>query len=329
MKKMRDPRGVPTGIGILAVCLSAAVVISCRNKAAAGADPTVRLDDPRAKDRVILQVDGASYTNADFDRYVRTTIGESATSLSVPALSRLFDSFVDEKILLKRAQDRGTSLTDDEKRNYLERLRKAMAVGDEASAPGDSDPIVDERLVVEKYLSLLVKDLKLDDKEIAAYYTQHKSDYLQPDRVQVSQILLAAQGKASEVGDKLKDAKEKDFRDIARSESAGPEASKGGVMGIFSAGQLPPELEKFIFPMKEGEISPVVESAYGYHIFRLDKKFEARLISLADAAASIRTRLADEKGKAAVAEHLEMLKAAMDWKTSVENLPFPYQRIES
>ena len=52
-------------------------------------------------------------------------------------------------------------------------------------------------------------------------------------------------------------------------------------------------------------------------------------MALADAAASIRTKLLDQKDKEAVASHLDTLKAGMDWKPSLENLPFVYQRNES
>jgi parvulin-like peptidyl-prolyl isomerase len=81
--------------------------------------------------------------------------------------------------------------------------------------------------------------------------------------------------------------------------------------------------------MKEGQISRVVPSPYGYHIFRLDKWIEARLVPLEDAVPSIRAKLADQKAKEAVAAHLDTLKAGIDWKARTENLPFAYQRNET
>ena len=309
----------------LAVALCVAALSACRKSGADPAADAVRLDDPLKKALVVLTVDGADYTNDDFQKYVRATLGEGTAALTVPALSRLFDDFCDEKILFRQARSKGVSLTDEERQAYDARRRAAVAA--EAAPPvKDVDSLLGERLVVEKYLAQLVRDLKIEDAEIAAYYAQHKRDYLQPEKLQVSQILLASQSAATEVRERLNGVTEDEFRLIAQARSAGPEAARGGVMGVFSAGQLPPELEKFIFPMKEGEISRVVESSYGYHIFRLDKWFEARLLPLSDAAASIKAKLSDAKAKEAVASHIDTLKAGIDWKAQTQNLPFAYQR---
>jgi parvulin-like peptidyl-prolyl isomerase len=302
--------------------------LSCRKDGGeAEANPSLSAD-PQKRGRIILEVEGTTFTNADFDKYVRLAAGDSGASLSAAVLSRLYDGFIEERLFIKRAQAEGVALSDGEKASYLKKLEISMGTEDNKSLMADQ-AVLTERLLVEKYLYLLVKDIRVDDKEIAAYYSLHKGDYLLPEKVQVSQILLASAGRASEVRDRLKNASEEEFRAMARTASTGPEASKGGVMGVFSAGQLPPELEKVIFPMKEGEIGRVVESTYGFHIFRLDKKFEARLVGFADAAPSIRAKLADEKSQRTIAAHLEELKASMDWKALPENLPFTYQRIES
>jgi parvulin-like peptidyl-prolyl isomerase len=310
---------------VLAVAFGFAAFIACGKSAPGRSGAGSSLADPQKKALVVLTVDTVSYTNEDFNAYVRTTVGEGADALTVPALSRLFDDFVDEKILLKQAQSKSVTLTDEERRQYVEKRRGATP-GDSSPSTPAGDALLVERFVVEKYLAQLVMDLKIEDREVAAYYAEHKSEYLQPEKLQVSQILFSSEGAANEVRSRLNNASEEDFRMIARTRSVGPEGARGGVMGIFSAGQLPSELEKFIFPMKEGEISRVVESPYGYHIFRLDKWFEARLMSLEDAGPSIRAKLADRKSKEAVATHLETLKAGLDWKARTENLPFAYQR---
>jgi len=300
----------------------------CRKSGAEAEEPDSSSADPQRRGRIILEVEGTTYTNADFDKYVRLAAGESSPTLSAAVLSRLYDDFAEERLFLKSARAKGLAISDGEKDSYLKKIEMSMGAEDSQSLLTD-EAILTERLLVEKYLALLVTSIRVEDQEIAAYYSQHKGDYLLPEKVQVSQILLASAGQASEIRDRLNTASEEEFRAMARAVSAGPEASKGGIMGVFGAGQLPPELEKVIFPMKEGEIGRVVESTYGFHIFRLDKKFEARLVGPDDAAPSIRSKLIDEKNARAVAAHLEELKASMDWKMIPENLPFSYKRIES
>jgi parvulin-like peptidyl-prolyl isomerase len=150
-----------------------------------------------------------------------------------------------------------------------------------------------------------------------------------PERVQVSQILLPTEFKAVEVWERARLTDENGFRALAKSESIGPEAAEGGVMGLFQKGQLPSEMEEAVFAMREGEVSPIVESSYGFHIFRLDKRFEAEKISFEDAAPAIRRKLLDLKVEAVRARRLAELKESMRWRIFPENLSFPYQRIES
>jgi hypothetical protein len=45
-------------------------------------------------------------------------------------------------------------------------------------------------------------------------------------------------------------------------------APKGGALGIFPKGTMVPEFEKALSALKPGEISPVIQTTYGYHIIR-------------------------------------------------------------
>ena len=97
-------------------------------------------------------------------------------------------------------------------------------------------------------------------------------------------------------------------------------------MGVFEMGQLPFEMESVIFSLEKGELSSVVESSYGYHIFRLDKKYDPELTSLEEASAEIKMKILDQKIKQALSQHLLDLKDKIDFISFPENLSFPYQR---
>jgi len=286
-----------------------------------------RLDDPERADLTVLEIEGTRFTNSAFARYARPSLGTEESSLTAEAASLLFDDFIDRKLIAHRAKSLNFALTEEEKSKVMERLKRDA--GDEArdaSQAGFDPEDFFESLLVEKYLISQVRDVLVPDGEITAHYEQHKGDYLQPERLQVSQILTAEEGKASAILDRLQSAGEKEFREIARTESAGPEASAGGVMGVFSLGQLPLELEKVIFSLPEGRISRVVQSDYGYHIFRLDKKFEARLRPPEEAAPLIKAKLLEGKRQAVIDAHVASLRNSESWTIFPENLPFIYQR---
>ncbi|UCC38856.1 MAG: peptidyl-prolyl cis-trans isomerase [Candidatus Aminicenantes bacterium] len=283
--------------------------------------------DPQKRNNVILDIGGSLYFNSDFEEHVQGAVGDDYNSLSLPSLSRLFDSFVEEKILLQTARSQNITLTWEEKKEYLAKVSNEFWFINKKAALEEGDvEILFDRLLIEKYTYEIVKDIEISDEEIKEYYNLHKREFLRPERVRVSQILLETEDKAIEVYERVKFATEEGFRKVAQEESIGVEASKGGEMGVFELGQLPFEMEKVVFSLKVGELSPVVESTYGYHIFRLDERYEAELISEEKASSSLRVKLLDQKIKQSIAQHIEDLMNSLEWTFYPQNLSFPYQR---
>jgi hypothetical protein len=277
---------------------------------------------------VVLEVGGSTYRMADFARYAAASVGGNWQKLGAATLGQFFDKFVDDKLLLQAAVNDNVSLTPEEKREWIQKLKEEGWTPEEEDAAlnSDSGPLA-ERLLVEKYVSRLVKDLSVSDDEVRAYYESHKSEFFMPDRVKVSQILLPTEAAAVQIWEKLRGGSEEDFRALAKAESLGPEAAEGGQMGVFQKGQLPPEMEAAILSLQAGEISPIVESSYGFHIFRLDERHVAEQRTLEDASGSIRVNLLDQKAREVVARRLLDLRESLDWTAFPEGLPFAYQKV--
>jgi hypothetical protein len=276
-----------------------------------------------------MRAGAASYPGSAFSRYVRETVGGSVRELDAATLSHLFDQFVDDMILLQAADEHGVVLTADEKRAYLEKAEPGTWTEEEKASllASDSGPRVD-KMRIQKYIQGLSKDIGVTDDEVRAYYDGHPDEFSLPERVQVSQILVPTEAEAVELWEKVRFSDEEGFRATARAQSVGPEATSGGEMGAFQKGQLPAEMEAAVFAMREGEVSPVVESSYGFHIFRLDRNFPSEQATLETAAPSIRKKLLERKWEAAAARRLDELKTSLDWEIFPENLFFPYQREE-
>jgi len=279
------------------------------------------------KNIMILRVQDSNYSNSDFEKYLQLTIGGEYKNLSDISLSRLVDNFIEEKIVLEAAREQEISLSWEEKKEYLVKQRNESPDEMNSKQLDENElNLLLDQLLVEKYTYSLVKDIEVAEEEIEDYYTQHKREFLLQERVEVSQILLPNEEKAVELLERLKNSTSADFKRIAQAESIGVEASKGGKMGIFEMGQLPHEMEKVIFSLKEGEVSPVLESAYGYHIFRLDAKHEPELIPQEKASSSIRMKILNQKIKEHLTLHVESLRDSLDWDFFPKNLYFQYQR---
>jgi peptidyl-prolyl cis-trans isomerase SurA len=63
-----------------------------------------------------------------------------------------------------------------------------------------------------------------------------------------------------------------DFELIAKRESMDPGSKDvGGDLGWNRRGQMVPEFDRMMFALPPGQISPVVETAFGYHIIKVDR----------------------------------------------------------
>ena len=285
------------------------------------------LSDPEKRTHIILRVGESFYFNADFEQQIELLIGEDYKTLNVVSLSRLLDDFIDSKLLLAAARAKNFTVSPEEQSQYLTRMPgQSVPEGEKEILTEFESRALSERLMIEKHMLFVIGGIEVGEDEIRHHYETHKRDYLRPERVAVSQILLDTEEKAVEVLEKIQNASEDSFREVARQVSTGVEAKKGGAMGVFELNQLPSEMEKVVFSMREGEISQVVESAYGFHIFRLDKKMEPVLEPLETVADQIQTLILDRAVELALGQHLNELKQTLDWEFFPENLSFPYQR---
>lgn len=282
------------------------------------------------KDYIILRVQDTVYLNADFVRFLEFSLGDEYDTLSAVSLSRLLDDFMEEKLLLAGAQNKEITLTQEEKKELLAKYSNGKgAEGKDQPRDEEESELLFEQLLVEKYTYEFIKDIEVTEEEIKEYYAENKREFLLPERVKVSQILLPSEEKAVEIMESMGNNDPENFKRLARTQSIGAESSRGGEMGIFAMGQLPDEMEAAIFSLKEGEISPVLESSYGFHIFRLDSRYEPELIPPDQASSSIKAKLLNLKVKNHISQHIQDLKNSLHWEFYEQNLYFPYQRISN
>ncbi|MDZ7374885.1 MAG: peptidylprolyl isomerase [candidate division KSB1 bacterium] len=79
-------------------------------------------------------------------------------------------------------------------------------------------------------------------------------------------IMVKTRAEAEEILRQLREGA--DFEQLARQKSIGPTAAQGGDLGYFFPGDFAPQFDEAIRKLKPGEISEIVETADGYHIFK-------------------------------------------------------------
>ncbi|TXH07546.1 MAG: peptidylprolyl isomerase [Rhodocyclaceae bacterium] len=141
--------------------------------------------------------------------------------------------------------------------------------------------------------------LAVTDAEVKAWYDANKERFRQAEERRASHILIASEklgkNKAKAKAEDLLQQIRKNpgaFEDLAKKNSDDPgSASKGGDLGFFGRGMMVKPVEDTTYALKEGEISGVVESDFGFHIIKLTGIHAAKEKPLADVKAEIEAEL--------------------------------------
>jgi peptidyl-prolyl cis-trans isomerase D len=127
----------------------------------------------------------------------------------------------------------------------------------------------------------LQKGVSVPEEDLQRYYAENASRYTAAEERRASHILIKAdkdmaaadRQKARAKADALLEQLRKSpgqFAEIARKNSDDPgSAERGGDLEYFGRGAMVKPFEDAVFAMKQGEISNVVESEFGYHIIQL------------------------------------------------------------
>jgi peptidyl-prolyl cis-trans isomerase SurA len=119
------------------------------------------------------------------------------------------------------------------------------------------------------------------DAEIRVFFAQRASELgMRPATIEFEQVVVtprasdearaAAREEAEAIRRRLVSGE--DFSQLARRHSADPGSrERGGELGWFRRGRMVPDFDRAAFSLRTGEISPVVETSFGFHIIRVDR----------------------------------------------------------
>jgi parvulin-like peptidyl-prolyl isomerase len=97
--------------------------------------------------------------------------------------------------------------------------------------------------------------------------------------------------------------------ELARAYSITPEAEIGGIVDWVARDHLEETMEKALFSLKRGQISPVTKTPYGYHIFKVLAVRSEGVMGLPEVKSEIAAELLSQRHEAFYKKWLAELRA--------------------
>lgn len=261
---------IRTVLHLILASLVAASLAACQNSGSNSNSGSTSNKDAK----VIATVNGSKITSADFDREVKALPEYIRAMADTPqGKKEMVDTLVMRELILQQAAKDGV----DKSKEVEEKLAELK-----------------KRIIVDTYLKKKVEtESKISDEELKKFYDQNLDKFKAGEQIRASHILVKSEQEAQAILDQLK--KGANFEELAKSKSADTSAAKGGDLGWFGKGNMVPAFEKAAFGLKEGQLSNIVKSDFGYHIIKLTGKRAAGTRSLDEVKEQITAAIMPQK----------------------------------
>jgi peptidyl-prolyl cis-trans isomerase C len=184
---------------------------------------------------------------------------------------------------------------------------------------------------IEALLRLQIGDNPVTEAEAKAFYEENSEQFSKPEMVTASHILLMTQGKTDEEKDEIRKKAEgileraqagEDFAALAKEFSEDPGSKDRGGEYTFPRGQMVKPFEDAAFGLEDGQISPIVETQFGYHIIKRSHYKEAGMQSFDEVKEQLINQLSNQKRSQAWQAFQKQMhdSAKIEWSASEQAL---------
>ncbi len=127
-----------------------------------------------------------------------------------------------------------------------------------------------EQIVRNVYLQRQVQE-RITDEKLQSLYKSYSERIDDIEETKASHILVETREKAEELINKLKQGGA--FDEMAKENSTGPSAERGGDLGWFAKSEMVPEFSEAAFNMEPGQVSDKpVKTQFGWHVIKVEDR---------------------------------------------------------
>ncbi len=244
-------------------------------------------------DGIIAKIDNQIVLRSDLETIYAQEVARAEGKPLPPDLQcRILQSLALNKLLLAKAETDSVVVEDAQVKNELDRRMNyfAQQIGSEKKLEeyynkpikqlkDDLRPQVREQLVQQKMQEQIAGKVTVTPREVRQFFNRIPKDSLPyySTEVEVGQIIKyakvnstakqAAQAKLNDLRARVLAGE--NFEALAKQFSEDPgSAAQGGYLGFFKRKELVPEYEAAALRLEPGQLSPVVESQFGFHLIQ-------------------------------------------------------------
>jgi peptidyl-prolyl cis-trans isomerase SurA len=295
-------------------------------------------------DKIIVKVDNYIILQSDLEASYLQYLSDGRPA-SADAKCQILQGLVVNKVLAAKAEIDSVIVEDKRVDSELDRRMQYMAsqFGSEKKIEEAYGKSIDalktelrkslkEQLTVQQMQDEITKGIKITPNEVKRFYNSIPKDSIPyfPTEVEVGQIVKigsVSKTQKTQTKEKLEEIRTRivngeDFETLAKtySDDLGS-ARQGGNLGYAKRGQMVADFEAAALKLKKNDISPVIESEYGFHIIQLlDRRgdeYNARHIlirpSYADVDLTEATAYLDSLRSRILADSISFEKAAKEY----------------
>jgi len=250
-------------------------------------------------EEILARVNDQIITRGDYDRAMKELDDEArqrgATMQQMSEAHKdLLRNLIDQQLWLSKGKELGIN-GDTELVNRLNEIRKQynLATMEDLEKAAQEQGVSFEDFKANIRNQIITQEVMRDEVgahisrtvtpgEVQRYFEEHKQDFVQPESVKLSEILIstgtgdaddakvaAAKAKADDIEAKLKTGA--DFTQLARTSSDGQTASEGGDLGQYKRGALAKALEDATFGLQAGQYTEPIRTRQGYIILKVNE----------------------------------------------------------
>lgn len=286
-------------------------------------------------DGPVATVNGVAVPREPFNKEYKMTIEryQKARHEVQPALrERLKDNIVrrlvDAELIRQQAEKLGVAVPDKEreeqwaahKKRYGSEEAFAAFLQRAGTTAEDVRSQFESNLLREKVFAKVSESIAVSPADSKDFFEKNQQRYDEPEQVQASHILIrvpqnaSAEEKAQKKAraeEALKKAKGKgaDFAALAKEYGEDPTKDRGGDLGYFTKGRMVKPFEDAVWPLKNGQISNVVETQFGFHVIKKVDHKKSRKKPFDEVKDQIQKSLEAKKRNESIRDALQKWKA--------------------